>query len=72
MDVEGPGDAADGFTVLDEVSGEFLLIGRHFLWVRRPNDAETYGSGLHAMLWVEVGAATNPRIEHGPDDMRQA
>ncbi len=29
-------------------------------WGRRPNDAKTYGSGLHAMLWVEVGVAANP------------
>ncbi len=33
---------------------------------RRPNDAETYGSGLHAMLWVEVGIATNPRSSTVP------
>jgi len=32
MDVENPGDGADGFSVADEVSGEFLLIGLHFLW----------------------------------------
>jgi len=26
----------------------------------RPTGAKTYGSGLHAMLWVEVGVAANP------------
>ena len=29
MDVEGPGDGADGLAVGDEVAGELLLIGRH-------------------------------------------
>jgi len=28
-------------------------------WVRRPSGAKTHGSGLHAMLWVEVGVAAN-------------
>ena len=32
MDVEGAGDGADGFSVSDEFSGEFLLVGQHFLW----------------------------------------
>ena len=32
MDVEGPGDGADGFAFEDELTGEFGLIGAHFPW----------------------------------------
>jgi len=29
MDAESPGDGTDGFSVPDEFSGEFLLVGLH-------------------------------------------
>ena len=69
MDVEGPGDGADGFSVADEFSGEFLLIGQHFLGPAEGHAARL--SGQPAFLCaaedegaLELGDAGEDRYDH--------
>ncbi len=56
MDVEGPGDGADGFTVADEFSGEFLLVGQHFLWPAEGHAARLGGQPAFLRAAEDEGA----------------
>ena len=48
MNFESPGDGADGFALADQLAGQILLIGRHFLGASE-GDAAGLG-GLPAIL----------------------
>jgi len=56
VDVEGPGDGADGFPVADEVSGEFLLVGLHFLWPAKGYAARLSGQPAFLCAAEDEGA----------------
>ena len=68
VDVEGPGDVADGFAVADEVAGYFLLIGAHLA-----GSDEGHAADLHDAATV-IGPAEDEGVfepgdaaEHGQD-----
>jgi hypothetical protein len=61
VDVERPGDGADGFSVADEFSGEFLLVRQHFLWPAKGHAARLGGQPAFLRAAEDAPRAVIPK-----------